>query len=51
MSEGMLVECRVAAFGGVQHRLVNNGVSMSMSMILRAALSPRLYGTVSLHPC
>jgi hypothetical protein len=47
----MLVECRIAAFGGVQHRLVNNGVSMSMSMILRAALSPRLYGTVSLHSC
>jgi hypothetical protein len=47
----MFIGCRVAAFGGVQHRLVNNSVSMSMSMILRAALSPRLYGTVSLHPC
>jgi hypothetical protein len=47
----MFIGCRVAAFGGVQHRLVNNGVSMSMSMILHAALSPRLYGTVSLHPC
>jgi hypothetical protein len=47
----MFIGCRIAAFGGVQYRLVNNGVSMSMSMILRAALSPRLYGTVSLHPC
>jgi hypothetical protein len=26
-------------------------MSMSMSMILRAALSPRLYGTVPSRPC